>query len=41
MGLDTHVLSDWIAVIGGGAFFAWVIVVLARKLIKMMNRVDR
>lgn len=36
--MNTQVLGDWIGVIGGGIFFVSVIVVIARKLIKMMNR---
>ncbi len=41
MGINMHVLGDWIAVIGGLAFIITFIVVMARKQAKINNRARR
>lgn len=41
MGINMHVLEDWLAVIGGLAFFIWMIYILVRKQAKIHDRTRR
>lgn len=41
MGINMHVLGDWLAVIGGLAFIISMIYIMARKQAKIHNRTRR
>ena len=41
MGINMHVLGDWLAVIGGLIFFISMIVIMTRKQAKINKRARR